>query len=417
VMRARLLLIVVALAALASACTKAEAERAYTVGAIYPRTGVQGDAGNEEARGVELAAEWSNAHGGVHGRPIRLREVNTVRPEAVPTALRDLKAKGVTTVIGSHGSALSAAAGLVATEENMSFWETGAVGQLSPKVAAGRNFFRMSPMGGRLGSAAIDFVRDRLGRDLGVNRPLRYSVAYVDDAYGRAVGGGALDQIRASGQTLAGSFRYDAAKTDFTNLAVKIAAARTDVLFVAAYLDDGIALRRAVIAQHVPLLASLGTSSSYCAPDFGEALGADAVGLFASDKPDAANVRLDTLKPEARQALVWARTQYQKRWHDPMPAPALSGFSNGVALFHHVLPAATSDRPADLAAAGLKVKLPRGTLANGSGLDLAPPTAKDPGTNRATESVIWEWTAPEHAAVVWPPAMATHPVDVVPVAR
>ena len=59
------------------------------------------------------------------------------------------------------------------------------------------------------------------------------------------------------------------------------------MLFASAYVDDGVAVRRALVRQHVPLLAAIGSSSSYCMPAFGRRLGADAVGLFASDKPDA----------------------------------------------------------------------------------------------------------------------------------
>src|SRR5205823_199713 len=82
------------------------------------------------------------------------------------------------------------------------------------------------------------------------------------------------------------------------------------------------------------------TSSSYCMQAFGDALGPDAVGLFASDKPDAADVNASALTPEGRRMLEWASERYKARWHEPMGAAALSGFSNAYALFVHVLPAA-----------------------------------------------------------------------------
>ncbi len=58
-----------------------------------------------------------------------------------------------------------------------------------------------------------------------------------------------------------------------------------------------------------------------------------------------------------------------------------------------------------------------GTLANGSGMDLIPPGQLDAGDNRAATSVIWEWVAPGRRAVVWPPAFATHPLQVLPLAQ
>ena len=99
-----------------------------------------------------------------------------------------------------------------------------------------------------------------------------------------------------------------------------------------------------------------------------------------------------------------------------MSAAALSGFSNAYAVLVHVLPAAAEP------ASGRRrrrrpcaVKLPEGTLANGAGLDIARPGAVDAGDNRAAASVIWEWVAPRTRAVVWPPALATHPIVALPI--
>jgi ABC-type branched-subunit amino acid transport system substrate-binding protein len=369
--------------------------------------------GTQELRGVRLAEQWVNAHGGIHDAHVRLAEADASRAEAVPAEMQDLEAQGATVVLGSHGSAISAAAADVAKQDRVSFWETGAVGQVDSGTPAGRNFFRLAPMGANLGQAAISFVRDELAPKL--PRPaIRYGVVYVDDAYGRAVAGGAMDEIKRSNLDFVGSFPYSGTDQDFTGLAHQVAAAKPDVLFAAAYLDDGVGVRRALVAAHVPLVASIGTSSSYCHPAFGDALGQDAVGLFASDKPDAADVRPSALRPEGRRALAWAKSRYESRWHEDMTAPALSGFSNAYALLVHVLPQAKDLRPASVAAAALRVKLPEGTLANGGGLDLAPPGAPDAGANHRSAGVIWEWVAPKTRAVVWPPAFATHPIVALP---
>jgi hypothetical protein len=147
---------------------------------------------------------------------------------------------------------------------------------------------------------------------------------------------------------------------------------------------------------------------------FGNALGADAVGLFASDKPDAADVQPSALTVEGRRALQWASARYTARWHEPMGAAALSGFSNAYALFVHVLPAAGNLRVPSVAKAALDVKLPQGSLANGGGLDMAPPGAVDAGANRRSAGVIEEWVAPGKKVTVWPPAFAERPVEALP---
>jgi ABC-type branched-subunit amino acid transport system substrate-binding protein len=299
----------------------------------------------------------------------------------------------------------------------MLFWETGAVGEQATDNGAGSSFFRMAPMGAGLGRSAIGFVRDQLAPQLKANHPLRYAVTYVDDAYGRAVGLGAVDEAKASKQDVVGVFPYDVYHLDAAALVRRIAATSPDVLVVAAYLDDGVALRKATVDQHVPLLASIGTSSSYCMPEFAQRLGPAAVGLFASDKPDGDVVREDALTSDAQTLLRWARGRFRQRFGSSLSAPALAGFANTWALVHDVLPASAGLRPADVAAAALRVKLPKGSLVNGAGIDLAGPGQPDAGENRASASVIEEWVDPRTMTVVWPPMFAEHPIANIAIQR
>ncbi|MGZ4109804.1 MAG: hypothetical protein ACXVP7_08985, partial [Actinomycetota bacterium] len=53
----------------------------------------------------------------------------------------------------------------------------------------------------------------------------------------------------------------------------------------------------------------------------------------------------------------------------------------------------------------------RGSLPNGSGLRFGAPGTPNAGDNLAAASVIWKWVSPGYAAVIWPPAFATQPMD------
>ncbi|HEX7275987.1 MAG TPA: ABC transporter substrate-binding protein, partial [Acidimicrobiales bacterium] len=324
------LAVVLAMALAASACgVVGGGDDTFTIGAIYPISGRQGPGGVDEARGARLAVELANRDGGVDGRRIKLQLVDVDAGSAAAGAMRGLKADGVEIVLGTYGSTISAPAAATAAREGMLLWETGAVGELTGDDGAqpGQSFFRIAPQGGRLGQAAVEFVRDRLAPLLGVDpAPLRYAVAYVDDAYGRAVGLGAVHEVERTGGVLAGTFPYDVHRLDAAgaaDLVARIGETRPDVLFVSAYLDDGVAIRKATLAAHLPLKASIGTSSSYCMPAFAVALGSGAVGLFASDKPDGAQVKEDALTDEGRRTLAWARARYHDRYHEEMSAAAL----------------------------------------------------------------------------------------------
>ncbi len=407
----RAFVLVLGLALLTPACT-GDAADPVRVGALYPLSGSQGPGGIDEHRGALLAADLVNADGGVDGRPIELTSIDVTGPDAAPGAVARLDEDGIDLVLGSYGSTISAPAAAAAAARGMLFWETGAVGMLPPAADRGGLTFRVPPTGGVLGRAAIAYVSDELAPSEELDpATLRYAVSFVDDVYGRSVAGGAIDEIRTRGLTLVGSFGYDFRTVDMRRLVHRIAAGRPDVLFVSAYLEDAIALRRELVRQHVPLVANIGTSSSYCMPAFGATLGAQAVGVFASDKPSATAIDPSGLRPAAAALLARANAAYRDRWGADMSPAALAGFSAAWALFANVMAAAATLSPGDVADAARAVDLPSGSLPNGSGLRFGAVGTPDAGDNLAAASVIWEWVAPGRAAVIWPPAFASAPID------
>lgn len=407
---------IVALLLVAAACAPATGSDPIVVGAVYPTAGSQGIGGIEEFRGVRLALERVNAAGGVRGRPIRLSLQPAESAEAAPLAVQTAAAEGAEVILGSYGSTISTKAARVASGLDVVFWETGAVGEIEDGVRAGERFFRLVSMGGTLGDEGVRFLDQQLLPMMGEEpRSLDWGVLYVDDVYGRSVGLGAARTIRETGLPLAGVFPYDLQTLDAERLVRRIARAGVDVLVVSAYLEDGVELRREMVRQDLPLVASVGTSSSYCMREFGATLGRDAIGLFASDKPDGEVLQAADLSPEAAEALTWANREYQRRWDMPMSAPALSGFAGAWALFHHVLPEAGSPSAESIALAALETDLPVGSLPNGSGLRFAPEGDPRAGVNLRATSVIWEWVDTQQREVVWPPEVATSPILPIPI--
>jgi branched-chain amino acid transport system substrate-binding protein len=358
-----------------------------------------------------------NADGGVGGRTIDIVSTDVSAAEAAPGAIEDLHAGGVDVVLGSYGSTISAPASQTAAVNDMLFWETGAVGMLTQRSEQGVRTFRMPPTGAVLGRNAIAFVEGPLaeafGRDPG---DLRYAVSFVDDVYGRSVAGGALQAAADMGLEVVGRFGYDFRTVDYDGLARRIDRSGADVLFVSAYLVDAVELRRALVRNDVDLLASIGTSSSYCMPEFGAALGQGAVGLFASDKPSGDAIDPSTLRPDGAALLERARTAYDARWGEEMSPAALAGFSAAWALFAEVMPAADDLSPDAIAEAALAIDLPMGSLPNGSGLRFGEPGTATAGDNIAAAAVIWEWMVPGEHMVVWPPELATHEVRAMDIA-
>jgi branched-chain amino acid transport system substrate-binding protein len=415
----RLFVTTLVLSLAAAACSSKPAP--IRIGAIYPLSGPQSPGGIDEFRGVKLALDLANADGGLHGRPVQLITRDVPGPDAAAAAVDGLAKEGVPVIVGSYGSVISEPASIEASHKGIVFWETGAVGSNPMGIEAPgpeELFFRVPPSGATLGSSAVSFVTDQLAPMLDRNASsLRFAVANVDDTYGAAVAAGAVTEIHALGLPFAGQFPYDAARLDATSVVEAIARARPDVLFVAAYLADGVALRRAMVDQHLKLVASIGTSSAYCMPQFGSTLGPAAVGLFASDKPDEDVLDPAALTPDARALFERAGAAYRAAYGTSMSAPALAGFSAGWALFHDVLPSATSMTAAAISAAAMSVRIPAGGLPNGSGLEFGQPGTPTAGANLRALSVIEEWVSVGQMVVVWPPPFATQPIKAIAIER
>jgi len=415
----------VVLALIVAACTSTVADPngsgAIRVGTVYPLSGSQGQGGIDEHRGVMLAAELVNADGGIGGRPIEIVSTDVSAAEAAPATIEGLDADGIDVVLGSYGSTISAPASETAAAHDMLFWETGAVGMLTERSQQGVRTFRMPPTGAVLGRNAIDFMNGPLARAFDRDPgELRYAVSFVDDVYGRSVASGALQAAAELDLDVVGRFGYDLSTVDYDALARRIDRSDADVLFVSAYLVDAVELRRSLVRNDVGLLASIGTSSSYCMPEFGAALGDDAVGLFASDKPSGAAIDPSTLRSEGAELLERARKGYDERWHEEMSPAALAGFSAAWALFAEVMPDAAAESgslsPDAIAEAALAADLPMGSLPNGSGLRFGEPGTATAGDNVAAAAVIWEWMVPGEHMVVWPPELATHTVRAMDIA-
>jgi branched-chain amino acid transport system substrate-binding protein len=380
---------------------------------VYPLSGAQGPGGAEEFQGVRLAADLVNADGGVRGRKVELVPIDVASGDAAAAAIDQLYRQGVRLVAGSYGSTISVPASMAAERRGMLFWETGAVGEMASGQPTDL-VFRVPPTGLFLGARAIAFVADRLAplwhRD---PASLRFAVAFVDDVYGRSVARGALVEIARRGLNLVGRFGYDPRRADIASVVRRVAAVRPDVFFVAAYVKDGIELRRQTIEQRLHLRAMIGTSSSYCMPVFGRALGPEAIGVFASDKPDEETLGTAGLGPDAAALLRRAGSDYERRYGEEMSAAALAGFSAGWALFHDVLPAATDPSPSAVASAARATDIPMGGLPNGSGLRFGALGTPEADTNLRAASVVEQWVGVDEPVIVWPERFVTHPIELV----
>lgn len=401
------LLGVLVLAVLAAACTTVAAAGPvpFRVGAIFPLAGSTAPDSTDEYLGASLAAQMATADGGVGGHPIAL-DLRDVEDQAqIPAAVASLKADGVTVVIGAYSSQLSIPAAAAVSAAGMVYWETGAVadrvtGQGSPLV------FRVGVNGAELGANAGKFMLDELVPRMGPVKSIRVYFVTADDDYGLSVADATRSALETGGMTIEGQSLYNPYTPDWAPVMQAIAAARPDILVLSSHIQDGIAFRRAFLAAGLQVKVFMGTTMAQCDQDFGNVLGAAAVGVFASDRPQG-DFNPDALDIQARALYNRFAVLWKQRTGQSSPdEEGIAGFSAAWVLFADVLGRAGDDSAQSIAAAARSLDLPSGSLPNGGGV-LFSKAPGQLGQNIRAAAVVWQWQAPRHSVVVWPPAYAT----------
>jgi branched-chain amino acid transport system substrate-binding protein len=405
VIRRIAVLVLVFFAAIACGQSPAGQSQDLVLGAIYPLTGPQAPGGKQELAGVRAALAVAQSSGALTAH-VRLQVIDATTPQdasaAVDTLVRDYH---VPAILGTYGSTLSTAASLRAEQLKTVYWETGAVAD--PITAQRRYVFRTVATGSSLGRMAVTFTHDVLLPAMKLDAP-RAVVVRVNDVYGRSVGGGEEALAKSMGIQVVDVIEYDPNAFVPDVITARIAADRPDFLWDVSYLNDGVAIWQAVLRNHVPLRAAIGTSSAFCMPAFGQLLGAGSVGVYAADKPDA-QINQAALSPAGVALLAKARAAYgQSNNGDPMDIPAVAGFVGGWTFFSAVIPKLSGAINADtIRSAAMKVDIPAGDSINGGGVKFGADGSLDEGQNTRAAAVIGQWQAVGVMKIVYPAAYAT----------
>jgi branched-chain amino acid transport system substrate-binding protein len=383
-----------------------------TIGAIYPLSGPQAVGGREELGGVRTALELAQRQGLGNASRVKLKVIDAETPDqAVAAVDRLVDRDHVQIIIGTYGSSLSVAASARADARHVIYWETGAV---ADDVTNGRRYvFRTVATGGTLGRMAARFTVKVLLPELALTPgQVRVVIVHTNDFYGRSVASGEAAEAATAGIGSVTSIEYDPNALDAKTVVAQVAAARPDFLWDVSYLDDGIAVWKTVLADHVPLRAAIGTSSAFCLPDFQKRLGVQAVGVYAADKPDQV-IAPDALTPAARTLLRQAIAQFGLDNHGQgMEIPGVAGFVGGWTLLHDVLPRLSGAISSDsVRAAAIKVDVAVGGEINGAGVRFAPPGAADAGQNLLAAAVVGQWQPGGVMKILYPAAYATGSAD------
>ena len=409
-----------------TASMPASASPSWRVGVVLPLSGMPAELANQERQGIQLAADLVNSDGGVQGRQVVLDVRDLSDSSQAATVVDQFKAEDASVVLGSYASDLSMVVSSAASTAGLVYWESGAVAD----QLTGRGLplvFRVGADGARLGANSVTFAATQLAPMLGKTpATLRVTIVAATDAYARSVADAAQAGIGRSGALLADRINYELSVPDWPSVLRQLVASQPDVVILAAHIPDGEAFRRAMIAANIHVGALIGSTMAQCVGDFGEELGPDAVGVFASDRPTG-GFNPGALNSDARSLYDRFAAEWSKSNGSTQPTEeGLAAFTAAWALFHDVVPHAAGLDAASIASAARAVDLPEGSLPNGSGLRFSADPSRL-GQNELAAAVVWQWQAAKPAGsgtasssvavatplsvTVWPPQFASGPID------
>src|SRR6184192_866358 len=384
-----------------SACATAPsgAVASLKVGALFPLTGTQAPLAKQEYAGVQIARDLVNADGGVDGVPIELVTKDLTAESDAAGRVQELNAEGVHSILGSYSSSLSIPVSAAAQSRGLLYWEAGAVAD----QLTGRGYplvFRVGATGTNLGEMSSHFAAQVLAPRLNLPpRGLRMAIVHNVDGYPTSVA----------------TAVYDAHAPDWASVLQQVRSSQPNILVLASYIVDGVDFRRAMLKSGLHVDAFIGSTMAQCVPDFGAMLGADAIGVFASDRPPQ-GFNPEALNDSGKAIYARFAAAYRNEFGTDPTEESLAGFSAAWTLFHYVMPKAHDLGAASMAAAARGLDLPNGTLANGAGLKFAT-TAGAMGQNTRAAAVIWQWQGIRHSVTVYPPVYATGTVGFIPLPR
>ena len=213
---------------------RARAADPIKIGVDNPQTGVYTALGNNEAAGMQLAAEQINAKGGILGRQIQLIFEDSTSDKtdiAVQKARKLIQSDKVDFLVGNVNSSHAIAIAQVAAELKTPHIVPGGHADVVTGSSCQWTTFRICNTGAMQGNAAAGSLV-KLGKKI-------YIIAQ-DYAFGHALADGLTKAAGKAGGTIVGTDFFPLGTTDYSAILIKARAANSDVIVDLAAGDDGI---------------------------------------------------------------------------------------------------------------------------------------------------------------------------------
>ena len=315
-------------ALLVSLSTGAWAANPIKIGTTQALTGHYEEFGTEQLRGLQMWVADVNARGSLLGRPVELVHYDDASrsAEAEAGVTKLVEQDKVDFLVGPYSSALTLRASARAEELNV------------PMIASAASADEIWERGFRnifgLDTPASNYLDGlQAARDAGAES---IAMVYARTPFAEDVAIGIRQKAAAGGLRVALDEGYPPEQLDFTAVASRLAEIDADVVLGITYLDDSIAMVKAIRAAGVkPKMLAFTVGPAL--RDFGDRLGADAEGVVGI---------VQWLRSVPLPGAEDFAYRYRKRYDHNPGVHAAIGYSAGQVIEAAVRLAGTTDRDA-----------------------------------------------------------------------
>jgi branched-chain amino acid transport system substrate-binding protein len=232
--RKSLLMFTLATGSLMSIHSQAWAD--ITVGAILPLTGTSADIGDDQRRGIELAVEDINAHGGVAGQPLHVMiEDSAGSPTTALDAVRKLtEVNKVPLVIGEFSSSVTIPIGQFLVKNHITHINIAGSSTAVRKI--GNSSFSV---------IGLDDLSAKFTAEDVYNQGYR-NVAFIapNGAYGQGMAEQFAKYFTAKGGKVAGKLLYTEGQSSYRRELQQLAHSNPDLYVYTSYGQEAVVLNR-----------------------------------------------------------------------------------------------------------------------------------------------------------------------------
>lgn len=406
--------------ALMAGCTeqKAQTQETLKIGVVASMTGAASTTGKDIWQSAVIAADEINARGGVYIKDINAKVPITLvqgddessREGGQKAVSRLITQDGVDILVGGFSSAVVSAHQATVSEYGVPYIITGAS---TPTITQRtdidtRTMFHYCPTTDDYGEQttlfAYDVIRNAINRKFEYpdSRPLRMALIIQDSPYGKGVQKAVKDTIEKKNLSIVivAEETYKMGETDFRTQLTSVKAARPDVVYPAAFLNEQIPMvtqaRRDVGLDTIFLAVECNDDPDYYA------------GLGKYGEYSVIETRFSPYaipKGPVADDMVAFRENFHKRWGS---YPGMMGASTYEGIYiaaHAVEKAGTRDKAA-VTRALATIEMPQIVEAMKDGVIKFTENYREAKFDLFMEQLVWNETAGElRPRIVWPDHM------------